>query len=79
MLEHVHWLGHDSFRIDGSTTIYVDPWKLAAGQPPAGAILVTHDHHDHLSLEDIVAIAGPETVVVGPPCGHRAGARRSRR
>ena len=35
MLEHVHWLGHDSFRIDGSTTVYIDPWKLAAGQPPA--------------------------------------------
>jgi len=67
MLEHVHWLGHDAFRIDGSTTVYIDPWKLKAGQPPAGAILVTHEHYDHLSLDDILAIAGPETVLVGPP------------
>ncbi|HMK92007.1 MAG TPA: MBL fold metallo-hydrolase [Thermoleophilia bacterium] len=66
MLENVHWLGHDSFRLDGSVTVYVDPWKLPAGQPPAGLILVTHDHFDHLSLPDIAALAGPDTVVVGP-------------
>jgi L-ascorbate metabolism protein UlaG (beta-lactamase superfamily) len=66
MLENIHWLGHDSFRIDGSVTVYVDPWKLPAGQPAAGLILVTHDHFDHLSLPDIEAIAGPDTVVVGP-------------
>ncbi len=67
MLEHVHWLGHDTFRIDGSTTVYIDPWKLPPGLPAAQAILVTHDHYDHLSVEDIARIAGPETVVVGPP------------
>jgi L-ascorbate metabolism protein UlaG (beta-lactamase superfamily) len=66
MLENIHWLGHDSFRIDGSVTVYVDPWKLPAGQPAADLILVTHDHFDHLSLPDIEAIAGPDTVVVGP-------------
>ncbi len=66
MLENIHWLGHDSFRIDGSVTVYIDPWKLPAGQPAAGLILVTHDHFDHLSLPDIEAIAGPDTVVVGP-------------
>jgi L-ascorbate metabolism protein UlaG (beta-lactamase superfamily) len=66
MLENIHWLGHDSFRLDGSVTVYVDPWKLPAGQPAAGTILVTHDHFDHLSLPDIEQVAGPDTVVVGP-------------
>jgi L-ascorbate metabolism protein UlaG (beta-lactamase superfamily) len=66
MLENVHWLGHDSFRLDGSVTVYVDPWKLPARQPQAGVIFVTHDHFDHLSLADIRTIAGPDTVVVGP-------------
>jgi L-ascorbate metabolism protein UlaG (beta-lactamase superfamily) len=66
MLENIHWLGHDSFRLDGTVTVYVDPWKLPAGLPTAGLILVTHDHFDHLSLPDIQAIAGPDTVVVGP-------------
>jgi L-ascorbate metabolism protein UlaG (beta-lactamase superfamily) len=66
MLENIHWLGHDTFRLDGSVTVYVDPWKLPPGQPPAGLVLVTHDHFDHLSLPDIAAVAGPDTVVVGP-------------
>jgi L-ascorbate metabolism protein UlaG (beta-lactamase superfamily) len=66
MLENIHWLGHDSFRVDGSVTVYVDPWKLPAGQPQADVVLVTHDHFDHFSMDDIRAIAGPDTVVVGP-------------
>ncbi len=66
MLENAHWLGHDSFRFDGTVTVYVDPWKLPPGQPQADVVLVTHDHFDHLSLPDLEAIAGPDTVVVGP-------------
>ena len=68
MLENIHWLGHDSFRLDGSVTVYIDPWKLPKGQPPADVILVTHDHFDHLDLKAIGKIAGPGTVVVGPAC-----------
>jgi L-ascorbate metabolism protein UlaG (beta-lactamase superfamily) len=64
--EGIHWLGHDSFRIDGSVTMYIDPWKIAAGAPAADVILVTHDHYDHFSLPDIERLAGPGTVVVGP-------------
>lgn len=66
MLKNVHWFGHDSFLIDGSVAIYIDPWKLPAGLPAAGVILVTHDHFDHLSLPDIQALSGSESVVVGP-------------
>ena len=66
MLDEIHWLGHDSFRLDGSVTVYIDPWKLSAGQPRAGVILITHEHFDHLSPDDIGKIAGPGTVVVGP-------------
>jgi len=28
MLEQIHWLGHDAFRIDGPQTIYFDPYRL---------------------------------------------------
>lgn len=62
----IHWLGHDSFRIDGSATVYIDPWELVEGLPPADVILVTHDHFDHLSLADIDRVAAPGAVVVGP-------------
>ncbi len=66
MLDTIHWFGHDSFRIDGSSTVYIDPWKLPGGQRAADVILVTHDHYDHLSVPDIERLTGPGTVVVGP-------------
>ncbi len=67
MVEGIDWLGHDAFRIRGSKTVYIDPWKLAPGAPQADVVLVTHDHYDHFSPPDISAISGPHTVVVGPP------------
>ena len=66
MIEGIEWLGHDSFRFSGSRTVYVDPWKLSPGQPVADVILITHDHFDHFDKDDIKALSGPETVVVGP-------------
>lgn len=66
MVDGIEWLGHDSFRITGSKTIYIDPWKLGPGQPKADLILVTHDHYDHFNKDDIRALSGPGTVVVGP-------------
>ena len=66
MIEGIHWLGHDTFRIEGSSTLYVDPWKLPANAPPADVILITHDHFDHYSPDDIAAVARPGTLIVGP-------------
>jgi L-ascorbate metabolism protein UlaG (beta-lactamase superfamily) len=64
MLERIHWLGHDAFRIDGSETIYFDPYELSEGNPTADVILISHDHHDHCSAEDVAKIQGDETVIV---------------
>jgi L-ascorbate metabolism protein UlaG (beta-lactamase superfamily) len=66
MIENIHWLGHDSFRLDGSSTVYIDPWKLAAGAAPADLILITHDHFDHFSPDDIARLATPHTTLIGP-------------
>jgi L-ascorbate metabolism protein UlaG (beta-lactamase superfamily) len=64
MIENIHWLGHDSFRIDGKATIYVDPWNLTVGVPKADLILITHDHHDHCSPDDVAKISKEDTVIV---------------
>ncbi len=66
-VDHIHWLGHASFRIDdGAVRIYIDPWKLAGGAPKADVILITHSHFDHFSVEDIARIEQPTTVFVVP-------------
>ena len=66
MAENIFWLGHDSFRLKGEKVVYIDPWKLAAGAEKADVVLVTHDHSDHLSQDDIAKISQADTVVVAP-------------
>jgi L-ascorbate metabolism protein UlaG (beta-lactamase superfamily) len=66
MVENIHWLGHDCFRVEGAHTVYFDPWKLADDAPPADIVLVTHDHYDHFNMDDIRKIAREGTVIVGP-------------
>jgi L-ascorbate metabolism protein UlaG (beta-lactamase superfamily) len=64
LVGRLHWLGHDSFRLDGPPVIYFDPWKLRGRQPVADLVLVSHEHHDHCSPEDVQKVSGPDTVVV---------------
>ena len=59
----IHWLGHDGFRIDTEKIIYFDPYQIEAG-PQADLILISHDHFDHCSPEDVAKIQGPETIIV---------------
>ncbi len=66
MADNIFWLGHDSFRLKGEKVVYVDPWKLATGAEKADVILVTHDHYDHFSKDDITKISKADTVVVAP-------------
>jgi L-ascorbate metabolism protein UlaG (beta-lactamase superfamily) len=66
LLARLHWHGHDSFRLDGPPTIWFDPWKIQGRFPPADIILVSHDHHDHCSPDDVDKLRGPRTVVVAP-------------
>jgi len=62
----VEWLGHSGIRLVGKHVIYIDPFRLKGGQTKADLILVTHSHHDHLSLADIQQLMGPQTWIVGP-------------
>ncbi|MEZ4767783.1 MAG: MBL fold metallo-hydrolase [Caldilineales bacterium] len=67
MYDKLHWLGQDSFRIDSEMTVYIDPWKLAKESPTADLILITHEHHDHFSKEDIEKIRRRDTQIVTTP------------
>jgi len=64
MLERIHWLGHDAFRIDGPPTVYFDPYELSSPQPKADLILITHDHGDHCSPADVAKIQDAATIIV---------------
>ena len=61
----VHWLGHDGFVLQGSRTLILDPFK-AKGMYKAEVLLISHEHHDHLSPEDIGRFSDTNTVIVAP-------------
>jgi len=67
VLEHngvkITWLGHDSFRISNGKTVYIDPYQLKT-TGKADVLLISHEHFDHLNLDDIKKVASNNTSVV---------------
>lgn len=56
-------IAHDTFRIAGSKVLYTDPFKVSK-RDPADIVLLSHDHFDHLSLEDLEKVCTPDTSIV---------------
>jgi len=61
--DKIVWLGHDGFRIEADKIIYIDPFQISGG-PEADLILISHEHFDHCSPDDIAKIQKKETVIV---------------
>lgn len=67
LIDSVVWLGHAGFRIEASAaTVYIDPYRVSAGAPPADVILITHGHYDHFSPQDVEALSHDETWLIAP-------------
>jgi L-ascorbate metabolism protein UlaG (beta-lactamase superfamily) len=67
------WTGHDGFKITGTDdqnnqlTIYIDPYQLTSkyqNQNDADVVLITHDHFDHLSMDDLKQIINNNTSIL---------------
>ena len=67
MFEHngikIRWLGHDTFTLEKGITICIDPYKLSK-TIHADLVLISHNHFDHLSLEDLKKISSDNTTIV---------------
>ena len=59
-------VAHDAFRIAGSKVIYTDPYKVSK-RDEADIVLLSHEHFDHLSLDDLNKVVFPGTTIVASP------------
>ena len=59
----IKWLGHDSFSLTGNVKIIIYPYKITK-QEKADLILISHNHFDHLSVDDLKNISTGDTSIV---------------
>jgi L-ascorbate metabolism protein UlaG (beta-lactamase superfamily) len=65
MLEGITWLGHDAFKMEADgLTLYIDPFRLVSQHEKADIILITHEHYDHCSPEDVERVQADGTQIV---------------
>jgi L-ascorbate metabolism protein UlaG (beta-lactamase superfamily) len=59
-----HWTGHDGYRLVAEKTIYIDPYQLQQGRNDADIVLISHNHFDHLSMDDLKKVVKKDTAIV---------------
>jgi L-ascorbate metabolism protein UlaG (beta-lactamase superfamily) len=63
----ISWLGHDSFKIKNGKTVIIDPFKIRPTSDRADILLISHEHFDHFSLDDIKKVVNENTTIVTIP------------
>lgn len=67
MTENITVFTQNSIRItDRNRQIYIDPFQMREEPHDAAYVLITHDHYDHFSPEDIAKVACSRTVLIVP-------------
>jgi L-ascorbate metabolism protein UlaG (beta-lactamase superfamily) len=59
-------IAHDAFKIAGSKVVYTDPFRVPKNDE-AHVVLLSHEHFDHLSLDDLKKVIHPGTTIVASP------------
>ncbi len=67
MLDKIDVFTHSSIRIKSDRgIIYIDPFHMREEPHDADYVLVTHQHYDHFSVDDIRKVIKDSTVIVSP-------------
>lgn len=64
-----NWLGHDSFKLvtPDNKVVYIDPYKISEvhhKKNDAEIVLISHNHFDHLSIEDLRHVINEKTMII---------------
>jgi L-ascorbate metabolism protein UlaG (beta-lactamase superfamily) len=66
-MNSLSWLGHAGYRFEAPEgPVYIDPFSLTRDRNDAWLLLLTHDHHDHYSPEDVGLVKNDRTIIVAP-------------
>lgn len=66
---------HSSIRLQlGEKLIYIDPFRLEQSPHDADLILITHEHFDHFSPDDIEKVGRTDTLFILPASMEQAAA-----
>ena len=65
--ENISVFTQNSIRIkDKGKVIYIDPFQMREEPKDADFILITHDHYDHFSAEDIEKVSNGKSTLIVP-------------
>ena len=78
LFSQVQVLYHSSIRISGEKVVYIDPFKIKGDPHDGDLILLTHEHFDHFSPEDIEKVQKSDTLFVLPATVEPVGLPRDR-
>ncbi|MBR5089322.1 MAG: MBL fold metallo-hydrolase [Ruminiclostridium sp.] len=67
MTERITVNTQSSIRIDcGELVIRIDPYEIGGEPHDADIVLITHEHYDHFSPDDLKKVSKPDTVIAAP-------------